>query len=540
VLLFLTLSGQPAPQPADHLTDPFTAGWLLTDSNGDGIIDFIAGKVVVPAHPTATENAAAANIAARLGFATTGLTPPIVISAAEDRSDGPRIWIGRSAGPARYAAAIETHWNRLQENEGGVFALDDNLVILGRDDAGLLAAAEAFAARAPYIWKTPGDKLSAIAEGIDAQLAGITYLKGKTGINRAYFEARSPVTSAALETALKSSKLANVHELIVAVNGAEVSAVNAKPLGTAPPIPTAPAGTAEAAPDAEGGPQRLDLATLYTMRGLFRGTPRMPIPSNSDAQLYVPAGPAGIAMANLAARMGLETTGISLPIATPATGAAVKDVRTKAVVAGDSAVAKEAERKLREEDTAAAEAEPAVSSGEGELRIVDKAFGRQSAVLVRGDEAGATAALDLLSAHFPNLWEPGKQYLSVEEIRYDLHRFFSLRSPAGQAAVALYRLDKWMDEIKRSNSGPVSNVQAKVYVDLADPALKDLIRKECRPNSASRARRSRPAACTPERSAANTIPISTIRTQRTRSIKRNPRSRKTASFAGKEPACSRR
>ena len=215
------------------------------------------------------------------------------------------------------------------------------------------------------------------------------------------------------------------------------------------------------------GPQHLDLATLYTMRGLFRGTPRMPIPSNLDAQLYVPAGVAGIAMANLAARMGLETTGITLPLATPDSSVALKDVRTKSVVVQGSDPAKEASRKLHEEDSSGAP----LAAGEGELRVVDKAFGRQGAVLVSGDSA---AALGLLSGHLPNLWETGKQYLSLEEIRYDLHRFFSLRSSAGQASVALYRLDKWMEEI----SGPVHDVEAKVFVDVSDAGLKDAIEKE--------------------------------------------------------------
>jgi len=59
-------SGNPAP--ADRVADPFAVGWLLVDTNGDGIADFINGKIVVPADPTAVENAAAANLAARLGF----------------------------------------------------------------------------------------------------------------------------------------------------------------------------------------------------------------------------------------------------------------------------------------------------------------------------------------------------------------------------------------------------------------------------------------------------------------------------------------
>ena len=121
----------------------------------------------------------------------------------------------------------------------------------------------------------------------------------------------------------------------------------------APIVAAATPANAPDAADADGAPARLDLATLYTMRGLFRGSARMPVPSNLDAQLYVPEGAAGIAMANLAARMGLETTGITLPLATPAPNATSRDVRSKAVVAESSELGKEAARKLHEEDPAA-------------------------------------------------------------------------------------------------------------------------------------------------------------------------------------------
>src|SRR5438309_11875839 len=85
--------------PADRDADAFATGWMLADTNGDGIADFIDGKVVAPAQPTAAENAAAADFAARLGFGATGLTPPLVVTAANDRSGGPRIWVGKNALP---------------------------------------------------------------------------------------------------------------------------------------------------------------------------------------------------------------------------------------------------------------------------------------------------------------------------------------------------------------------------------------------------------------------------------------------------------
>src|ERR1700735_1863853 len=151
------------PAPVNRVADPFAIGWLLVDTNGDGIVDFINGKIVVPADPTAAENAAAANLAARLGFGTTGLTPPTVVSADHDSGGGPRIFIGRAAGTLKGFD--------LAADEGGVFAVGENLAVTGADDAGLLAAADAYAARAPYQWRGAGKKMG----DIGANLAGTPY-----------------------------------------------------------------------------------------------------------------------------------------------------------------------------------------------------------------------------------------------------------------------------------------------------------------------------------------------------------------------------
>jgi len=75
----------------------------------------------------------------------------------------------------------------------------------------------------------------------------------------------------------------------------------------------------------------------------------------------------------------------------------VGDVRLKAVIAGNSTLAQEAERKLRAQDTSAAQSETELAAGEGELRVVEGAFGRRPAVLARGDEAGSAAALAYLA-----------------------------------------------------------------------------------------------------------------------------------------------
>lgn len=468
---------------ADRLSDPFAIGWMLADTSGDGVADAIAGKIVLPDNPTAAENASAANFAARMAYGSTGLTMPVVVTVSHSPSQGPFIWIGKGAVPDSVSGELGSLAGQMAAGEGGVFAVDGNLAVVGSDDAGLTAAAEAYAARAPNQWKVPGERLAAIAPAVDAgghgsgaQLVGVIYRQGEPGIFRAVVRASFAVSAADLAGAFVSGQLAAVRELVVVGGAAPVTASNPKPMGA--PAPEAGGAEAGPAPAAPGGQTNwLDLATLYTSKGLFTGTARMPIPSASNAHLYVPAGAAGVAMANLAARMGLETTGITLPIASAASQANLKQVRTQAVIAGNSALAQAVEKKLHSEDTAAPQAESALAPGQGELRVVDNSFGSQGAVLVRGDQQGSAAVLDLLSGHFPNLWEPGKQYLSLEEIRYDLHRFFSLRSPVGQTSAALFTLDQWMKQI-RQGGGRVRHVKAEVYVDLADPGLTDFVRKQ--------------------------------------------------------------
>ena len=484
---FAFQSPQPAV-PADRVTDAFATGWFVQDTNGDGIADFIVGKIVVPANPSAAENTAAANLATRAGFASTGMTPPLVVMAGEDSGTGPRIFLGKAA---RDIGAIQ-----LAADEGGIFAAGSNLAVIGNNDAGLLAAADAYAARAPYQWRAGGEKLAAIvdavkeaAPGLQVELVGVTYLRGKASVHRAFLRG-SGLTADVLNKALASTHLSAVHGL--AVVGGE-SAESSKSEPNAPPqnagarggAPAADSGSAPAGGDAAGGggaaggaggPTRLDLATLYTSRGLFGGAGRIPLPASSNAKLYVPDGAAGVAMANLAARMGLETTGITLPIAVPADTVAARDIRTHSVIAGDSAISRDAEQKMRAEDPAAERLETPLAAGEGELRVVDNAFTRRSAILAAGDASGQAAAIGALANRFPNLWEQGKAYLSIEEIRYDLHRFFSVHSSAGQAAQALYHLDKWMTAAG-ANAG-AKDVKAEVYTDIADAKLAEFVRTQ--------------------------------------------------------------
>ena len=233
------------PRTADRVADAFASGWMLADTNGDGIDDFINGKVVVPANPSASENAAAADFAARLGYGSTGLTPPLVVNSPAATGNGPWIWVGKDSVPASSAAELTAMSSRLEKEEGGVFAIGGNLAVVGFDNEGLLAAAEAYASRAPYLWRTPGDKLSVISQAVsNAELIGVTYLRGKAGVHRAFLRSRDAITVDKLTAALSLPRLAAVHQLIVVGGIAPVSAENSKPEAAQPPAVPQPAGPA--------------------------------------------------------------------------------------------------------------------------------------------------------------------------------------------------------------------------------------------------------------------------------------------------------
>ncbi len=223
-----------AAASAGNISDPFAAGWMLVDTNGDGIADAVVGKIVVPDKSSAAENAAAANFAARVGYGSTGLTLPLVITASEDPNsrnvDEPRIWIGK-ADPNAVGGQIKSLAGALEKGQGGVFVAAGNLVVMGADDAGLEAATDAYAARAPYQWKVPADKFSAIADAVNVAghgsgslLQALIYAHGEQGIHRAIVRTEFPVTSAALVTAFDAGHLAAVRELVVLTGGAAVTA----------------------------------------------------------------------------------------------------------------------------------------------------------------------------------------------------------------------------------------------------------------------------------------------------------------------------
>jgi len=512
VCLLLTASCFAAQTPAPStplekttlLEDPFRLGAILQDTNGDQIADIVCGHVIVSGSPSAAENTAAANLAARLGYESSALTLPIVIqgesrAVAGCPTTGANLWVGQAALPPELQKKVQPVLGSLGLGEGAVISVDGGLAFVAPDPVGLLAAANGYAARAPFLWAVPGDKLSLLAKNINtafakaspkvtAETIALVYSEG-VGVRRAILTVQGANDVELVRKVLRPDEgtpvaFGSVKEVELRIGDTPLTLTNSAVQGRAGALPSAP--------EVAGGDTRsLDLAALYTTKGLLTGSPKKPIPAGVAAKLYVPAGARGVALANLAARLGLETTGISLPLAFPDPGLTASQIQSASVLTEGSPAADHLKDLLTAKGSVDldklvpgsfrtptnATQLPVLTTGEGELRVVEHGFGKSDAILVRGDDAGATAALTYAANNAPFLWEPGKRFTPLEELRDDMRQFFAERSTIGQTTAALYHLDQWSKELTKAHPGKLASISAEIDVDEADPGLKAYVKK---------------------------------------------------------------
>ena len=171
----------------------FSPGLILQDRNGDEVIDFVDAAIVVGESPTVSDIAAAADVAARLGYETMAMDIPL---ASLEESSGPAILVGSAALTRAGVAATVVGLAGLATGEGIIELLTAGgrewLVIAGADEAGTRAAAQAFAGRLPYLWEPNGTTLDEVVgevrefltdQGAEAGSMRIPTVRVKEGSN---------------------------------------------------------------------------------------------------------------------------------------------------------------------------------------------------------------------------------------------------------------------------------------------------------------------------------------------------------------------
>ena len=475
---------QPPTPPPFHLATLFDLGHLLLDENGDGVPDRLGAALILAPDPTDAERAAAAEITARLGFETMALDLPI--------RRGPRpgqvgILIGHRAVEAaglsvadfRMDAAsqltlsptIATHTTPAGERW---------LAVLGGDDDALLRAARRFAGALPHVrtlsgpslvdisdelstWLNAGDTTATAAalhftratmdaSGDDLHLVADLHFdpgpdpdRAADALDRLQLLAWERVGEAALGPDSADLRFRDLASLTVGAGERQV----VLPTLAEPPPPGPVSGRSG------GARNDLDLSNIYTTDGFLTGSD---IPSGIGVVVVPGNGAEGVA--DLTARMGLEATGLTVPLVR-----GLDDIESPA--SEPTTVLVGSDHPLIDElaDSGRVSTDD-LTPGQGLIEVVPDAFGSKSALVVTGaDRDGATLATKRLAEIFPNVSVRGDDTPTLDDIEYELWGTLSGYTPAGQAAIGLYKLDRIVAELADDDI-----TTADIMISLEKPA----------------------------------------------------------------------
>ena len=155
---FAATAGQrAAEEPSPGLESIFEPGLLIQDRNQDDVVDFVDVSFLLSDNPSASDVAAAADIAARLGFETMAMNLPV----ARGEDAAVTVVVGAEA-VARLEA--EPDVAELAPREGVVSVRQEGgrlwILVGGRNDEATRHSAQVLAGRLPYVWELDGPTLN--------------------------------------------------------------------------------------------------------------------------------------------------------------------------------------------------------------------------------------------------------------------------------------------------------------------------------------------------------------------------------------------
>ena len=453
-------AGVAGAQP-ESLATLYELGGAVADTNGDGVADRLRARVVLGDSPSAAEVAAAADIAARLGFETLALDLPlpevseVAIALGDDALTG--LGVSDLAALASGRGAVELH-----SGEDGMV-----VAVRGGDAAGLSAAARWLASRAPRLFRADGASLAEVeaavmrAAGDAGSSAHTTRVEIESGAHAlASAEVRISVADAAaagevvsqVEAGgddLRFDNLASLRVVAAHAGGETTASMDHDP---PPPEPGPIAGR-----PGSGVKSDLGLAVLYEPDGLLGDANGDRIPDRLDARLAVTGEDPGGTVA-LAARLGLESSGMDFPVAAAAGDVEEPGEQPTLVLVGTAG----------ENALLAGLPVPELGAGEGYVGVIPEAFGKKPALAITGgNEAGLARALHQAAVGFPHLdaHHRKKDHPTVDGVEFATWKFLSSRSPGGQAAAALYKLERIAGEISH-----LGIETSNILLSVKDPA----------------------------------------------------------------------
>jgi hypothetical protein len=172
----------------------------------------------------------------------------------------------------------------------------------------------------------------------------------------------------------------------------------------AAPLPRRPGG---------GAKENFDLSTFYSNEGALADSDNNLIPDRVDVMLSAD-GDGADGIIDLGARLGLESTGVAVPLARTAASITAPESEPILVLVGLAHPIVEQLIKNNKWER------PSLQPGEGLIQIVKKVFGEKSAHRHRRDAAGVDCAVRQLAEKFPHIWSRGKDRTTLDDVEDDV------------------------------------------------------------------------------------------------------------------------
>ena len=488
-LVAVPLEGQ-TPRTFD-MSSIYEVGALLDDTNDDGFPNNVNAALILSSQPSPAEIRAASEISLRLGFETMAMDLPI---ARKTDTNKIPIFIGTQSLNEHSSQNYDLNLSALKPGQGHIEILEVNnqsqVLLAANDDDGLIAAARVFAGVLPHSETLSSTKLNQINSDIQDLLTEAGVSNSTVTLNKVLTKTEQiGVYSISVEIEVHSTDIsiseAAINELItlgtgtsqqpennslLRYSGIDLIEVNIQGGNTfrienqedppkPGPIPSRPGRSAK---------ESLDLSNIYTSDGILGDSDNDIIPDRIDAMLI--SGESGISLLpDLTGRIGLESTGITLPFVESSVGLVDPSSRGTLVLAGT-----ENDLTTQLSDSGKINLS-SLEAGEGLIQIVPEAFsGDHSAmVLVGADQAGTDRAIQQVAMTFPHLQERGKDRTTIENVEEDLWDVLSGHSPLGQAAIGIYKLNQISKKISKKH---LSELDVLMSLEKVDPGFREYVR----------------------------------------------------------------
>jgi hypothetical protein len=481
------------PAAVDSLSQLFGPGKAVLDLDGDGFPEKPAVTIIIPDKPTAREIALAADISARVNFESLAVDFGLVRRESEvaNRQVLPfPILIGNNLAWVREALK-ERRLDpvSLGPNRGLVFLFarknQRGIACVAGSDEALLRTGRAFFLRWPYFWEVWGRETGATYMGLENDLSAFLAAAGvkfqKTVVREALYE--FPVDSGSADglraLSFDQGQIENLGvEIHFTEDGDRKKAQDALLLlgrqqlkGVRTDVLSYPAcasltfelrfGDAKSQvilprigatkrlltpgfkerPGPEGTGKEFDLLGLFSTKGVYSDQDKDGIPDALDSSIVIPDDFGSGNIAELSSRLVLATAGASFPLVQLRAEVESRKALAAPILVGDNALTLDLIKtgKLKP---------PVLASASGLVKVVPKAFGKSSALVVYApDPLGLDKALSYLARTFPYFEEYGEGKPQLADLAADIDKFLSGEKGAAEAFL-MNAVDKTAAELK--------------------------------------------------------------------------------------------